>query len=488
MQIAPDLDPRSALPIYRQIHDYIADLVHCGKLGKGDRLPATRELAGSLGLNRATVAAAYELLEAEGLVASHVGRGSFVAGPGEARPALDWAALLGAPGAEPPPPNPEGGISFAASRPGQDLFPLEDVRATCGEVMGQPDLPAILQLGSPAGYEPLRRRLLDTARERGEAGPGDGILVTNGCQQGLDLLGRVLLRPGDTVAVEDPIYPGLKNLFASMGARVAGVPAGIAGMDVEALRRAVEAGPVRLVVATSNFQNPTGGTLPLAARHEILRVASGAGAVLVESDIYGALRYSGEALPGLKELDQSGNTVLLRSFSKVAFPGLRVGWVIAPGPLVARLVEAKQLADLHTDQFSQALLLRFLDAGRLDAHLRRVLEAGSARLAATLAACERYLPPGTRFTQPQGGMNVWVELPAPLDAGELLPRAHREGVAYLPGKYFSVSHPAPGALRLSFAGLEPESIRKGLSILGEIFSGELQRIQGASGQPAPAIV
>ena len=189
MQIAPDLDPRSALPIYRQIHDYIADLVHCGKLGKGDRLPATRELAGSLGLNRATVAAAYELLEAEGLVASHVGRGSFVAGPGEARPALDWAALLGAPGAEPPPPNPEGGISFAASRPGQDLFPLEDVRATCGEVMGQPDLPAILQLGSPAGYEPLRRRLLDTARERGEAGPGDGILVTNGCQQGLDLLG-----------------------------------------------------------------------------------------------------------------------------------------------------------------------------------------------------------------------------------------------------------------------------------------------------------
>jgi 2-aminoadipate transaminase len=313
-------------------------------------------------------------------------------------------------------------------------------------------------------------------------------MITNGCQQALDLIGRVLLRPGDTVAVEDPVYPGLRNLFANMGVQLAGVPAGEAGMDVEALGRVLEAGRVKLVVATSNFQNPTGGTLPPAARDSLLRAVAAAGAVLVENDIYGELRYSGEPLPALKTLDRRGGTVLLRSFSKIAFPGLRVGWVVAPQPVIERLVEAKQLADLHGDQLSQALLLRMLESGRLEAHRKRMVAAGAARLAATLEGCQRHLPEGTRFTHPQGGMNVWVELPAPLDAGELLPRAERAGVAYLPGKYFAVTRPATHALRLSFAGLEPERIRAGLEILGGIFSPELERVKGARGQPAPAIV
>lgn len=489
MHIAPELDLQSGVPLYRQVSDYIAGMVRLGKLARGERLPATRELAGTLGLNRATVSAAYELLEMEGLISSHVGRGTFVTGPAAAPAALDWAKLLG------PTPEPvhasaldDGGISFAASRPSDRLFPLDDVRAACAEVMAQPDLPAILQLGSPSGYEPLRRCLLEAACAAGAARPGDGLIVTNGCQQGLDLLGRVLVTPGDTVAIEDPVYPGLKNLFSSMGARLAGVPAGGAGMDLEALARTLESGQVKIVVVTSSFQNPTGGTLPAAARRELLRVVSAAGAVLVENDIYGDLRYTGDPLPALKELDGSGNTVLLRSFSKVAFPGLRVGWIVAPQPLIDRLVEAKQLADLHTDQLSQALLLRFLESGRLAAHLGRMLAAGTARLSATLAACERHLPAGARHTRPQGGMNVWVELPAPLDAGELLPRAERAGVAYLPGKYFAVSRPASSALRLSFAGVEPDRIRQGIAILGEIFSSELERTRGARGQPAPAIV
>lgn len=489
MHIAPQLDPQSSVPLYRQLYAYIAGLARSGRLARGERLPATRELAGTLGLNRATVSAAYELLETEGLISSHVGRGTFITGPPSAPAALDWAALLG------PAPEPvhasvldEGGISFAASRPSDRLFPLDDVRAACAEVMAQSDLPAILQLGSPSGYEPLRRCLLATAQASGAARPGDGLIVTNGCQQGLDLIGRVLLQPGDTVAVEDPVYPGLKNLFSSMGARLAGVPAGGSGMDIDALARTLESGPVKLVLVTSSFQNPTGGTLPAAARRELLRVVAAAGAVLVENDIYGDLRYTGEALPSLKELDETGNTVLLRSFSKVAFPGLRVGWIAAPQPLVDRLVEAKQLADLHTDQLSQALLLRFLESGRLAAHLARMLAAGAERLSATLAACERHLPAGTRYTHPQGGMNVWVELPAPLDAGELLPRAERAGVAYLPGKFFAVSRPAASALRLCFAGLEPDRIRKGIAILGEIFSSETERTRGARGQPAPAIV
>ena len=184
----------------------------------------------------------------------------------------------------------------------------------------------------------------------------------------------------------------------------------------------------------------------------------------------------------------SRRRVLLRSFSKVSFPGLRVGWAVGPKPLIDRLRQAKEAADLHTDQLSQAVLLEFAESGRLEAHRARMLQAGAERLAATLDACGRYCPPGTRWTRPEGGMNVWVRLPEPLDAGELLPRAQKEGVAYMPGRYFAVSrHGTRRALRLSFAGLHPEQIRSGLAVLGRIVAGEIASASQGSGQ-SPAMV
>ena len=155
--------------------------------------------------------------------------------------------------------------------------------------------------------------------------------------------------------------------------------------------------------------------------------------------------------------------------------------------LIDRLRQAKEASDLHTDQLSQAVLLEFAESGKLEAHRHRILHAGRERLDATLAACREFLPPGTRWTRPEGGMNVWVRLPEPLDAGELLARAQREGVAYLPGRYFAVSKPEPGALRLSFAGLTPEQIRSGLATLGKVFSGEVAA-SSESSEPAPAMV
>src|SRR5262249_38637385 len=211
------------------------------------------------------------------------------------------------------------------------------------------------------------------------------------------------------------------------------------GIELDPLERIVRRERPKLLVVTSDFQNPTGATLSLDARSAILRLARECGTVVIENDLYGDLRYQGEALPSLKQLDDSGHTILLRSFSKIAFPGLRVGWVVGPRAPLTRLGQSKQLCDLHTDQFSQALLLRFAESGRLAAHRARMLDAGGERLAAVLTACERHLPAGSRFTRPRGGMNMWVRLPEPLDAGELLPRAQRENVAYLPGKYFAVS-------------------------------------------------
>ncbi len=435
-------------------------MIESGALPKGSRVPATRELAGQLGLNRTTVSAAYALLESEGLIAGHVGRGSFVTGGAKASADVPASA------------------SFSRSRPSEQLFPLEEFRKSCAEVIASDDAASILQLGTPAGYPPLRRYLLEQARSEGVAHQSDDILITSGCQQAFDLLQRTIGQ-GATVLIEDPVYLGVRSVFERAGARLIGVPVGVDGIDLESLERILAREQVRdrprLLCITPNFQNPTGATMPLAARQALLRITRAADVTVIENDIYGPLCYQGEPIPAIKHLDETGDTILLRSFSKVAFPGLRVGWVIARRAVIEKLTEAKQWSDLHTDQLSQAVLLRFAESGRLERHRQRMLLAGRERLQAALEACEKYLPVGATYTRPHGGMSLWIQLPDGLDASELLPRAEREGVTYLPGRYFSVSRPQPNGLRISFAGMTPEEIRSGLAILGRIFSDALDR-------------
>lgn len=469
---AIELDHQSATPLYRQLYESIKRQILTGRIARGDRLPANRELAGLLSLNRTTIAAAYELLETDGLIKCYVGRGTFVEGPAEGVPA---------------PLSPV--ISFAASRPSEDEFPLDQFRETCREVLDSPEAANILQLGSAHGYGPLRRWVLNAVRHRGAAGADDDILITSGCQQAFDLIQRVLASRGETVLIEDPVYPGVRNVFQRGGARVVGIPVGEEGIDLEALERALEKERARLIVLTANFQNPTGTTIPEYERTRIIELARRAGAIIVENDLYGALRYTGSEIPSIKQLDRSGETILLGSFSKIAFPGLRVGWAIGPRPFIAQLTEAKEASDLHSDQLSQAVLLRFAESGRLAEHHKRTIQLSSERLRACLEGCARELPAGSRFTRPQGGMNVWVNLPEPLDASDLAMRAATEGVSFLPGRYFAVSRPQTHALRLSFAGLAPENISRGLSILGTIFRNEHERARrGYHSEPAPALV
>jgi 2-aminoadipate transaminase len=489
----PQLDPQSEVPLYHQLCRHFTELIRSGSLKRGERLPPTRELAGLLGLNRTTVSAAYERLESDGLITGHVGRGSFVTG-GEAVPArgLNWDAILEASHAASAPQSLSAGpntISFAVSRPSEELFPLDDFRASCEAVISGAEFSSVLQLGSPGGYEPLRRYLIEESRREGVMRPTDDLMVTSGCQQALDLVRRVLVQPADKVLIEEPVYPGLKNIFLESGADLTGIPVHANGADVAQIERATAKARFRALVVTPNFQNPTGATLGREDREAILRLVHNAGTVLIENDIYGPLRYEGEPLPTIKQMDETGDGILLRSFSKISFPGLRVGWAIGPRAFIARMMEAKHLSDLHSDQLSQATLLHFARSGRLEAHHARILQAGAERLRAAVAACERYLPGGTRFTRPHGGMNLWVRLPSPLDAGELLARAHREGVSYMPGKYFAISRPEAECLRLSFAGVDPAHIEKGVRILGEIFSTELERqLAFRNREPAPAMV
>ncbi|HLX43430.1 MAG TPA: PLP-dependent aminotransferase family protein, partial [Bryobacteraceae bacterium] len=278
-------DPQKETPIYRQVYVQIKSAIDSYKLLRGERLPATRELAGLLGLNRTTIAAAYGLLEEEGLIRGHVGRGSFVEGPGRSdekrqEEKLDWEMLIPAEESSTgtsPASSGAAKISFASSRPSEMLFPLDEFRATCREVIDSAEAAQILQLGSAGGYAPLRRYLLEEARRRGIAGPGDDILITSGCQQAFDLLQRVLASHGETVLLEDPVYPGLRNVFVRGGARVVGVPVGDQGVEIDTLARTIEKEKPRLVVLTPNFQNPTGSTMPETSRLAALEMARRAG-------------------------------------------------------------------------------------------------------------------------------------------------------------------------------------------------------------------
>jgi 2-aminoadipate transaminase len=246
------------------------------------------------------------------------------------------------------------------------------------------------------------------------------------------------------------VYPGLKNAFAD--------------------RLTPQDGPnVRARVVTPSFANPTGYTMTRAERE---RFVAGESRLVIEIDIYSRLRYRGTGLAPLRAFRRDERYLLLRSFSKIAFPGLRVGWIIGAKDLVRRLAQTKQYTDLHSDQLSQAIMLEFARSGRLEAHLQQVLEAGRARLDATIAALEQVLPSGARFTRPDGGMNLWVTLPPGCDSGAVLDKARREGVSYLPGRYFAIHGGLGESFRLSFAGLSPQRIAEGLRRLQPLFEEE----------------
>jgi DNA-binding transcriptional MocR family regulator len=486
MQFEPNLDGESDVPLYRQLGLYLRHQMQSGRLRRGDRLPPTRELALKLGLNRTTVSAAYDVLENEGLIRGEVGRGSFVTGGALTNGgSLNWSrAIVGSVSTGAGMPLPDG-INFSSSRPSEKLFPIEEFRGACREVLESRSLKTLMQLGSPGGYEPLRRYLLERATASGVARESDDILITNGCQQALDLLRRALVRAGDKVAVEEPVYPGLKNLFLEGGAELIGVSAHADGIDLHSLQRALDA-KAKVLVVTPSFQNPTGATISAAARAEICTMARTAEVAVIENDIYSELSYSeNDSLPRLKELD--ANVILLGSFSKIAFPGIRVGWIIGPRPVIARATELKQLADLHTDHLSQAFLLRFAESGRLARHQSAVIAATKEKLRALEQSCRKCLS-GCTYQVPRGGMNMWITLPDDLDAVGLRSLAQQAGVDFLPGRMFSVSRPLDSGLRLSFAGLEPQEIRKGIEILGGLIEDSLKVRGGRTSQAALALV
>ena len=485
------IDSNSHEPLYLQIRNQIRERIVAGGLKVGDRLEASRALAKQLGVHRTTVGNAYAELEAEGLIQGAVGRGTFVSPFAKGvvatdrsrrqasndffwdsffieEPREDSLARLMAAAFQP------GVISFAATHGSADLNPADLVRRATDAVLRH-DGAHLLDYGSSDGYPPLKKHLQGRLGRDGIAAELDEILITNGCQQSFDLVRRSMVAAGDAIACDNPTYTGLWRVFDSPGVRLIGVPVGPHGMDLDFLTAALEQNKVKLILANPNFQNPTGRTMSLEARKRLLDLAVRFQVPVVEDDIYGGLRYFGRDLPSLKALDQAGLVIYLNSFSKVGFPGLRVGWMVASQRVIERLRGAKQRADLHTNLLGQAVLNEIGRRGWLDKWIRRTRRHYAMKLDFIRAAMARHFPPEARCTFPEGGMAVWVELPPGLDAAELLVKAQDQKVNFAPSRYFYFQQPQRNAFRLCFTTLPNEQIEKGIDILGSLLRAEVRK-------------
>ena len=344
--------------------------------------------------------------------------------------------------------------------------------------------PDVLNLGPSDGYPPLKEALIELLRSEGLTVKDENLLITDGCQQSLDLISKAFVRPGDCVVMENPTYPGAVAIFNGARARCIGVPVNThpepgkpMGVDLEAMEATLAANRVKLIVLTPDFHNPTGTSMPLASRRKLLELATRHQVPVVEDHIYARLHARDERVPSLKQLDRSNLVIHIDSFAKVAFPGLRVGWIVAAPAAIERLRQVKQTTDLHTDQLAQATLAEFLRRGYFSKHLAKMRKVYALRLSALDEALRKNMPEETRWTRPEGGMCLWVELPPGFDANELLIHAKERGLLFAPGRYFYVQSHLPNTLRLGFANLDEKELTRGVVTLADLLRVEMKKRQ-----------
>ncbi len=479
------LDRQSQQPLYKQIEGYFRECILAGSLAPETRLPATRQLARDLGVNRITVETAYSALEADGLVYSRVGSGTYALAPlpgqqpSREQPGAPWPLwqeeLLASGGLEEvvsaeemllaaghPAP-----VSFAGGSGDARLFPSEDFRKVIQAVMRR-DGSEALDYGDAKGYQPLRATIAGVLTSQGLMAGAEQILITGGSQQALALVVQLLLKAGDTILVENPTYSGALSLFRALGLRIVGVPIDQHGMCVEELEALLQVHHPRLIYTMPTFQNPTGACLSLARRQQLLALAERYNLAVLEDDYVGDLRYEGRSLPPLKALDSRGLVIYISTYSKMFMPGLRVGFIAAEGPVCERLVSFKRLNDLATSNLMQRAVEAYVSVGRYQNHLRRCVHVYRRRREAVLQALNRCMPAGVRFHPPLGGLFIWLQLPPGVDARALLPLACQAGVAFAPGEDFFAEGREKNHLRLNFAAHPPEVIAEGIARLAEV--------------------
>jgi DNA-binding transcriptional MocR family regulator len=497
------IDRSSRVPIYRQIVDRLREMILSGALPPGFRLPPERRLAQTLGVNRSTVLNAYRELKGDRLVDAHVGRGTMVMAPrrsmtdGGPNGELPWRQLIRDDARRTRDPllrdlletvGRTDVISLSIGLPAAELIPMEITTALLERLLGEFG-PKLLMHSPTEGLGSFRETLARWLTGRGICCDPSEVLVLSGSQQGLDLVARVLLDPGDVVVVEEPTYIGALEVFRAAQARLLSVPCGPDGIDTGILARLLERHRPKLIYTLPTFQNPSGAVLDLDGRRRLLDLAYRHQVPVVEDDPYSDLRYAGEALPSLKALDDRSHVLYLSTFSKVLYPGLRVGYMVPPRTVMRQLVLAKQSVDLHANTLGQALINRLLCEGHLQTQIIQARRVYRSRRDAMLGALADSAVPGLDWRVPDGGFYIWCRLPDGTDRVRLLARAVERGVAFLPGWSCCADDPTETRVRLNFSYPSEPDIRDGVGRLMSAVADAGGELGAATATPCtPAIV
>jgi 2-aminoadipate transaminase len=360
-------------------------------------------------------------------------------------------------------------ISFAGGLPSPATFPVEHMKAAFDKVLSESGKTA-LQYGPTDGYPLLREWIANSLSTDSCKILPEQVLMTSGSQQALDLLGKVLIDEGSRVLVETPSYLGALQAFSVYRPEFKSVATDEHGLVPSSIEAVAEG--ARMLYALPNFQNPTGRSLSIERRVELVETCARLGIPLIEDDPYGALSYKGEPFPKMLNMNPDG-VIYMGSFSKVLTPGIRLGYVVAPLPLVRRLELAKQAADLHTAQLTQMVVYEVIKDGFLDKHIPEIRTLYANQCQAMLDAMAEHFPSQVSWTKPEGGMFIWVTLPKNIDAMKLLDQAIAAKVAFVPGAPFYANEAETNTLRLSFVTVPPERIREGVAILGKLIASQL---------------
>ncbi|MDP3245385.1 MAG: PLP-dependent aminotransferase family protein [Polaromonas sp.] len=368
-----------------------------------------------------------------------------------------------------------GIISFAGGFPDSAMFDVEGIKEAANKALLE-EAGGALQYGATEGYNPLREQLAAFMASKGVTVAPDGLIVTTGSQQALDLLGKTMIDPGDKVIVEGPTFLATIQCFRLYGADLVSAPIDANGVDTDALEKLIAEHKPKFVYLIPTFGNPSGAMLSLERRKKVLALAVKYNTLVVEDDPYGDLYFNEAPPPSILSLskDVPGSRELIAhcgSMSKVLSPGLRVGWMIGPAELLAKATMCKQFSDAHTSTFAQATAAQYLKAGRMPATLARVRKVYGERAVTMGAALKRELGDAVEFTQPQGGLFFWARLTGAggktKDAGEFAKRAIEQGVAFVPGAPFYAGNPDMATFRLSFATADVGKIEEGVGRLGK---------------------
>ncbi len=360
-------------------------------------------------------------------------------------------------------------ISFAGGMPASELFLVREFEEACRYVLTHDGVRA-LQYGTTEGYPPLRQYLVEKMEEYDVPAEPENILLVNGSQQALDLIGRIFIDPGDVILTESPTYLGAIQSFRAHQARFVTVPLDEDGIQTDKLEEVLKRHPVKFIYVLPNFHNPAGVTMTLERRLKLVELAAKYGVFIVEDDPYGELRFEGQDIAPLAVLHKE-NVLYLSTFSKTLAPGIRLGWIVAPRKIIAKLIQLKQGSDLHTSTFIQMVTHDICQRGILRKHVKTIREVYRERRGAMLAAIEKHFPPGVTWTRPQGGLFLWVQLPEHVDVSELLNVALQEKVAFVPGRVFYPDGDGPNTMRLTFATAGPKKIEEGIERLGRALEG-----------------